>query len=94
MSLIIMEGNCGDIDDDYSTCHGYYIIRFYEYPYNLQANLSIHSQVVFSGKMVFDGTFLINIKNNYYFSSKGSSITQWCFEGKESMTRLMYNVMV
>ena len=28
MSLIITEGNCGDIYADDSACHGSYIIRF------------------------------------------------------------------
>ena len=31
ISLIIIEGNYGDIDVDYSACRGYYIIIFYSY---------------------------------------------------------------
>ena len=48
MSLIIMEGNYGAIDDDDSACHGYYIIKFSPYPYTLQSNFSIDGQVISS----------------------------------------------
>ena len=46
MSLILMEGNYGDIDADVSSYHGYYIIKFYSSPYTLQSDLSIDNQVV------------------------------------------------
>ena len=38
-SLIIIEENYGSIDDDDSTCHGYYIIIFDSFMYTLQVNL-------------------------------------------------------
>ena len=56
MYLIIMEGNYGVIDDDNSTCHGYYIIVFSSSPYTLQADLSIDAQVISSGEMVCEVT--------------------------------------
>ena len=61
MSLIRIEGNCGAIDADDSTCHGYYIIRFSSYPYTLKAYLNIYGQVIYSGEMVCEET--------YYFRS-------------------------
>ena len=58
----------GSIDADDSTCHGYYIIKFYSYSYILQSNLSIYGQVISSGEMVCEGTkyFSINISSRYY----------------------------
>ena len=72
MSLIIMEGNHGDIDADDSTCHGYYIIKFSLCPYTLQAYLSIDGQVIFSSEMVCEGSYLfcININSRYYVLQK------------------------
>ena len=72
MSLIITEGNCGDIDADDYSCHGYYIIRFYLYPYTLKAYFNIDGQVIYSGKMVCEGNyyFPININSHYYVSPK------------------------
>ena len=34
MSLIITKSNYGAIDNDDSAYNGYYMIRFYPYPYN------------------------------------------------------------
>ena len=56
--LIIMEGNYGTIYDDDYTCHGYYIIIFSSSPYNLQEYFSIDGQVISSGEMVREGTYL------------------------------------
>ena len=50
MSLIIMEGNYGEIYSDYSTCHGNYIIKFSSSPYTLQTSLIIDGQVISSVK--------------------------------------------
>ena len=44
MFYIILEGKYGAIDTDDSSCHGYYIMKFYSYPYTLQADLSIDGQ--------------------------------------------------
>ena len=49
MYLIMMEGNYGAIDDNDSTCHGYYIIIFSSSPYNLQYELSIDGQAISFG---------------------------------------------
>ena len=57
MSLIIMEGHYGAIDSDDSTCHGYYIIRFYSCYYTLQAYLRSDGQVISSCEMVHEGLF-------------------------------------
>ena len=43
MFLIIIELKYGSIDDNYSTYHGYYIIRFSLYTYNRQEDLNIYS---------------------------------------------------
>ena len=68
MYLIIREGKYGAIDTDDSSCHGYYIIKFYSLPYNLQPDLSIDGQVISSGKIVCEGTYFfpININSHYY----------------------------
>ena len=63
--LIIMEDRYCDIDDDDSTCHGYYIIRFYSSPYTIQSEFSINGQVISSGEMVCEGTYFFN---KYQFS--------------------------
>ena len=74
MSFIVMEVNYGTIDSDYSTCHGYYIIIFSSSPYTLQADLSIDGQVIYSGEIVFEGTyFFININCHYYYFQKNKS---------------------
>ena len=67
-----MEGKYGVIDDDDYSCHGYYIFRFHSYPYKLQSYLSIDGQVIYSGEMVYEGTyrFRININYNYYVLQK------------------------
>ena len=57
LSFIIMEVNHGYIDSEYSTFHGYHIIKFSSYLYTLQYNLSIDGQVISSGEMVCEGTF-------------------------------------
>ena len=56
MSLIIIEGDYDDINDDDSTWHGYYIIIFSSYPYTLQSHLNIDVQFISSGEMVCEGT--------------------------------------
>ena len=66
MSLIIMEGIYGAIDTENYSCHGYYIIKFSSYTCNLQADLSIDGQVIYSGVMVCEVTYLFPIK--YQFS--------------------------
>ena len=60
MSLIIMEGNYGDIDADDSTYHGYYIIKFSSSPFILQGYLSVDDQVIYSGEMVCKRTYFSN----------------------------------
>ena len=47
-----MEVNHGYIDSEYSTFHGYHIIKFSLYPYTLQQNLSIGGQVISSGEIL------------------------------------------
>ena len=72
MYSIIIGVNYGDIDDDDSTCHGYYIIRFSSFPYTLQEYFNIYGQVIYSDEMVCEGTyyFPININSCYYYSPK------------------------
>ena len=50
MSLRITEGKYSEINTDKYSFHGYYIIKFYSIPYNLQEDLSIYGQVISSGK--------------------------------------------
>ena len=52
MSCIIREVKYGDIYNDDSSCHGYYIIKFSSSPYSLQVDLIIYEKVVSSVKMV------------------------------------------
>ena len=67
MSLVIMEGIYGSIDADYSSCHGYYIVKISSYPYTFQADLSIDGQVISFGEVLYEVTYLfsINIKPHY-----------------------------
>ena len=44
-----MKGKYGAIYDDYSSCHGYCIIKFSSSPYSLQADFIIDGQVISSG---------------------------------------------
>ena len=62
MSLIIMGGKYGAIDNDNSSCHGYYIIKFYSLPYTLQTDLSIYGQVITSEIFLFERTYLVLIR--------------------------------
>ena len=57
MYMIIMEGKYGAIDTDYSSCRGYYIIKFYSSPYTLQEDLCIDEKFISSGEMVCEGTY-------------------------------------
>ena len=52
MSLIITEVKYGAIDTDDYSCHGYYIIKFFLPPYNLQVDLSTDEQVISSGEIL------------------------------------------
>ena len=72
MSLIIIEGKYGAIDTDDSLWQGYYTIKFSSSPYTLQVGLSIDGQVISSGKIVCEGTYLfsININSRYYVLQK------------------------
>ena len=78
MSLIIIELNYSTIDDDDSTCHGYYIIVFSSSRYTLKSHLNIYGQVISSGEMVCEETynFAININSCYYVSPKINPITK------------------
>ena len=75
MYLIITEVNYGAIDADDYACHNYYIIRFFSSTYNLQADLNIDGQVIYSGGMLCEGTyyFPININSHYCVSPKNKS---------------------
>ena len=67
ISLIVVEGDYGDIDAEDFTCHGYYIIKFASSPYTLQTDLNIDGRVIFSGEILCEGTHLfININSHYY----------------------------
>ena len=67
MYLIIREGKYGAIDTDNSSCHGYYIIKFYSLPYNLQPDLSIDGQVISSSEIVCEGNYFFPISINYHY---------------------------
>ena len=60
-----MKYKYGYIDADESSFHGYYIIKFYSSPYNLQVDLSIDVQVIFSDEMVCEGTYLFPTNINF-----------------------------
>ena len=67
MSLVIMEGNYDAIDSDESTCHGYYIIKFYASPYTLKTDSIIDGQFISSGEMVCEGNYFSNNINSHYY---------------------------
>ena len=77
ISLVVMEGKYGVIGTDDFSCSGYYIIKFYLSPYTLQAYLSIDGQVISSGEMLCEGTYLspININSHYYDLQRTKSIS-------------------
>ena len=72
MSLMIIEVNYSTIDDDYSTCRGYYIIILSSSQYTLRSDLNIDGQVIYSGEMVCEGNYYFPINTNFhcYFSPK------------------------
>ena len=76
--LIIMEGDYVAIDADDYTCHGYYIIIFYSSPYILQADFSVDVQVISSGEMVCEGTYIFQSISILFkeFIQKINSTTQ------------------
>ena len=55
-SLIFIEGNYSAVYSDDSTCHGYYIMRFSLYPYNLQLYFNIDGKFIYSGEVTYEGT--------------------------------------
>ena len=76
MSLIIMEEKYIAIDADGYSCHGYYIIKSYSYPYTLQSYLSIDGKVISYDEMVCEGTYFfpININSHFFFLQRTKSI--------------------
>ena len=78
MSLIITEGNYGAIDYDYYSFCGYYIIKCYSLSYTLQAYFIIDGQVISSGEMVCERTFL-----NYQYK-----LSLLCFKKKSTQLYL------
>ena len=65
----------GAIDGDGCICHDYYNIIFSSSLHNIQADLSINSQVIVSGEMVCEGSlFLINFNSHYYGLQKNDLI--------------------
>ena len=68
MSLIIIKEKYDDIDTNYSSCHGYYILKLFLSPYTFQSDLSIDGQVISSGEMVCEGTYFFPNKiNSHYY---------------------------
>ena len=67
MFFVIIEGNCGAIDDYDYTCHSYYIIKISSSQYTLQADLNIYIQVISSGEMVCEGTYYFPININFHY---------------------------
>ena len=67
MQLIISKVNLGDIDADDTSCHGYYIIQFYLYLYTLHEDLNIDGQSIYSGEMVYKGTYFTPLMINYCY---------------------------
>ena len=55
-----MEGSYIAVDDDDSSCHGYYSITNISYPCNLQEDLSIDGQVISSSEMVCEVTYIFD----------------------------------
>ena len=78
MSLIILEGKYGAIDNDDSSCHDYYIIKFSSSPYIFQEDLNIDRKVISYGEMVCEGIsfFPININSCYFFYKELNPLTQ------------------
>ena len=76
MSLIIVKGKYGAIDNDDSSCHGYYIIKFSSSPYTLQVELSIDERVISSGELVHEVNYFFPIKINshYYYLQRTKPI--------------------
>ena len=66
-SSIFMEWRYGAIDDEDSSYHGYYIIKFSSSPYILQEGLSIVGQVICYGERLCEGAYLFPININYHY---------------------------
>ena len=68
MYLIIMEEKHDAFDTDDYSCYGCYILKFSSSTYTLQLYLSIDGQVIFSGEILYEGTYFfgININSHYY----------------------------
>ena len=60
VSLITMEVKYDAIDTDDSSCHGYYIIKFYSYPYTLQVDLSNYGQIIYFNEIIYEVTYFFN----------------------------------
>ena len=64
MSSVNIEGKCGAINPDNSSCQGYYIIKFYSFSYTLKADLRIDGQVISSSAVVCEVNYLFSINSN------------------------------
>ena len=66
--LIITEEKYSVIYTDDSSYHDYHITKFYSSPYTLQSDLSMDGQVITSGEILCEGTYIfpININSHYY----------------------------
>ena len=61
VSLVITKGNCGAVDTENYSCHGYYIIVFSSSLYILRAGLNIDGQVISSGEIVCEGNYFFQL---------------------------------
>ena len=72
MSLIVVEVKYGEIDTHDSSYHGYFIINSSSYTYTLQTDLSIYGHIISYREMVFEGTYLFPVKNNFFLQRNKS----------------------
>ena len=52
----------GDINTDYTTKNGLYVIQFLSYSYTLQNNTTIDRQVISAGELVFKAQYLFSMQ--------------------------------
>ena len=64
MASSVQSGMYGDINIDYTTTNGLYVIQFLSYTYTLKNNTTIEGQVISAGELFVKAKYLCSMQEN------------------------------
>ena len=62
MASIVQSGMYGDINTDYTTTNGFYVIQFLSDAYTLQNNTTIDGQIISAGELVVKAQYICSMQ--------------------------------